>query len=49
MAKSKKPVIETVEFLYSGSEEDFDEFFKAVIKDYISEEGAEEMTYKEAV
>lgn len=34
--KSKRPVIESVEFIYEGTEKQFNEFLKAVVRDYIN-------------
>ena len=39
--KAEAPVINTVEFYYSGTNKDFDLFLKNIIKDYISEDKSE--------
>lgn len=36
--KESKPVIETVEFVYIGSDKQFNDFMKAVIRDYVLED-----------
>lgn len=37
MSKNNTPIIETVNFEYVGTTEQFNTFLKSIIKDYISE------------
>jgi len=36
--KESKPVIETVEYVYVGNNKQFNDFMKAVIRDYVSDD-----------
>lgn len=36
--KETKSIIETVEFVYVGSDKQFNNFMKAVIRDYVSDD-----------
>lgn len=38
MAKENKPKIDSVSYIYAGTNKEFDSFLKSVIKDYISDD-----------